>query len=237
MHLGGYISGKQPDGFKRRQLMKKAATISLILILVFTLAGCTTTGQTQQQKGTATGAAVGAGIGAILGQAIGKDTKGTVIGASIGAVVGGIAGNQIGAYMDRQEQELRTTMAASESASIRREQDVLVATFKSEVMFDYNSSDIKPGGLAEISRVATVLNNYPQTTIRVEGHTDAAGSEAYNQTLSEQRANSVRDALIQQNVDSGRITAIGFGETMPISSSDAANRRVELRITPIAAQQ
>ncbi|MBU4316286.1 MAG: OmpA family protein [Proteobacteria bacterium] len=213
--------------------MKKAAAISMCLILVSTLAGCANL-QTQQQKGTATGAAVGAGVGAILGQAIGKDTKGTLIGASIGAVLGGIAGNKIGAYMDRQEQELRNALATSETASIRREQDVLVATLKSEVMFDYNSSVIKPGGMAEVSRVATVLNNYPQTTIRVEGHTDATGSESYNQTLSEQRAISVKNALIQQNVDSRRITTIGFGESMPISSSDAVNRRVELRITPIA---
>ncbi|MBA3028434.1 MAG: OmpA family protein [Desulfobacteraceae bacterium] len=213
--------------------MKKATAISMCLILVFTLAGCANL-QTQQQKGTATGAAVGAGVGAILGQAIGKDTKGTLLGAGIGAVLGGMAGNQIGAYMDRQEQELRNAIATSETASIRREQDVLVATLKSEVMFDYNSSVIKPGGMAEISRVATVLNNYPQTTIRVEGHTDATGSESYNQTLSEQRAISVQNALIQQNVDSRRITTIGFGESMPISSSDAVNRRVELRITPIA---
>jgi outer membrane protein OmpA-like peptidoglycan-associated protein len=213
--------------------MKKAAVISMCLILVFALTGCANM-QTKQQKGTASGAAVGAGVGAILGQAIGKDTKGTMLGAGIGAVLGGIAGNQIGAYMDRQEQELRTAIADSEAASIRREQDVLVATFKSEVMFDYNSSVIKPGGMNEISRVATVLNNYPQTTIRVEGHTDATGSEAYNQTLSEKRAMSVQNALIQQNVDSRRITTIGFGESMPISSSDAANRRVELRITPIA---
>jgi outer membrane protein OmpA-like peptidoglycan-associated protein len=203
------------------------------MILVFTLTGCANM-ETKQQKGTATGAAVGAGVGAILGQAIGKDTKGTLLGAGIGAALGGIAGNQIGAYMDRQEQELRNAMATSEAASIRREQDVLVATFKSEVMFDYNSSVIKPGGMNEISRVANVLNNYPQTTIRVEGHTDSKGSEAYNQTLSEQRAMSVQNALIQQNVDSRRITTLGFGESMPISSDDAANRRVELRITPIA---
>ena len=214
--------------------MKKAMLYLMTVILVLALAGCA--GQTRQQRGTATGTAVGAGVGAILGQAIGKDTKGTMIGAGIGAVLGGIAGNQIGAYMDRQEQDLRNAVATSETASIRREQDVLVATFKSELMFDYDSSIIKPGGLTEISRVANVLNNYPQTVLTVEGHTDSKGSEEYNQRLSEQRALAVKNALIQQNVESSRINAVGFGESRPISSNDATNRRVEIRITPIRQQ-
>ena len=124
--------------------MKKWIGILVSITLICALAGCA--GQTKQQQGTATGAAVGAGVGAILGQVIGKDAESTAIGAGIGAVLGGIAGNQIGAYMDRQEQALREALAASEAASIQREQDVLVATFKSEVMFDFDSSVIKPGG-------------------------------------------------------------------------------------------
>ena len=85
--------------------------------------------QTNQEKGTAIGAGTGAAVGAVLGQVIGRDTKSTLIGAGIGAAVGGLAGNQIGRYMDRQEQELRNAIAASEEASIYREQDILRATF------------------------------------------------------------------------------------------------------------
>ncbi len=214
--------------------MKNIIGIFLCSILIFTLFSCA--GQTQQQRGTATGTAVGAGIGAILGQAIGKDTKGTLIGAGIGALLGGIAGNQIGAYMDRQEQELRDALAASEAASIRREQDILIATFKSEAMFDFDSYTLKPGGLAETGRVATVLNKYPQTLIQIEGHTDTIGSEDYNQKLSEKRANAVKNALTQQGVDPRRISTIGYGESQPISSEHALNRRVTLVITPIRGQ-
>jgi outer membrane protein OmpA-like peptidoglycan-associated protein len=188
---------------------------------------------THQERHTGTGAAVGAGLGAILGQAIGQDTEGTLIGAGIGAVLGGIAGNQVGAYMDRQEQALRSAIAQSEAASIQREQDVLTASFKSDVFFDFDSTQLKPGGDAELGRVATVLNNYPQTLIRVEGHTDARGSDAYNQQLSERRAEAVKQALVQRGVDPMRIQAIGFGETQPISSSDAMNRRVNIVIDPI----
>ncbi|MFP4397768.1 MAG: OmpA family protein [Desulfonatronovibrio sp.] len=211
--------------------MKKTIKILIPLILIVALMGCA--GQTKQQKGTGTGAAVGAGVGAILGQAIGGDTEGTLIGAGFGAVLGGIAGNQIGAYMDRQEQALQNAVEDSEAASIRREQDVLVSTFKSELMFDFDSATIKPGGMKEIARVAKVLNRYPQTLLRVEGHTDQVGSEDYNQRLSERRAEAIQNALIQMDVDPGRITAIGYGESQPISSEDALNRRVEIRITPI----
>ncbi|MFW6284612.1 MAG: OmpA family protein [Desulfosalsimonas sp.] len=211
--------------------MKNTIKILLVLIIAATLIGCA--GQTKQQKGTGTGAAVGAGVGAILGQVIGGDTEGTLTGAGIGAVLGGIAGNRIGSYMDKQEQALENAVATSEAASVRRQQDVLVTTFKSELMFDFDSATIKSGGMNEIARVAKVLNQYPQTMLRVEGHTDQVGSEDYNQRLSERRAEAVQNALIQHNVDPRRVSAIGYGETQPISSEDAVNRRVEIRITPI----
>jgi outer membrane protein OmpA-like peptidoglycan-associated protein len=211
--------------------MKKTIATLVIILFLTTLAACA--GQTKQQRGTGTGAAVGAGLGAALGQAIGRDTEATLLGAGIGAVLGGIAGNQIGAYMDRQEQALRDAMAASDAVSIQRTQDVLTATFKSDVFFDFDSATLKPGAYAEIDRISSVLNSYPQTTIRVEGHTDATGPEIYNQQLSERRAGSVKNALIQRGVDPRRVQAIGYGESQPISSENAMNRRVSVVITPI----
>lgn len=211
--------------------MKKTISAFAIFVFVMTLFSCA--GATKQEKGTATGAAIGAGVGAGLGQAIGRDTKGTLIGAGIGAVLGGIAGNQIGAYMDRQEQALRDAVAESDAVNIQRTQDVLTATFKSDVFFDLNSSTLKPGAYSEIDRISNVLNNYPQTTIRVDGHTDSTGPEDYNQQLSEKRAETVKNALVQRGVDPRRIEAVGFGESQLISSNNAMNRRVSIVITPV----
>jgi outer membrane protein OmpA-like peptidoglycan-associated protein len=211
--------------------MKKITLAIILFGFVVSLTSCAY--QNKQQKGTAVGAGVGAAAGAVIGQAIGRDTESTLLGAAIGAAVGGLAGNQIGAYMDRQEQALRDALAASEAASIQRNQDVLTATFKSDVYFKFDSATLLPGGQREMDRVASVLNQYPQTTIRVEGHTDATGTEEYNLQLSERRARAVADALVQRNVYPERISTVGFGESQLISSDPATNRRVNIVIEPI----
>lgn len=201
---------------------------SFLAIFIISCAGTTNT-----ERKTKEGALVGAGVGAILGQAIGKNTTGTLVGAGIGAALGGAAGSQVGAYMDRQEAALRDAVAASDAASIRRSRNILTATFKSNLLFDFNSFILKPGAYAEIERVARVLNQYPQTRISVEGHTDASGSAEYNMKLSQKRAEAVSNALIQRGIDPIRIQTMGFGKSQPISGSAAANRRVEIKIVPV----
>ncbi|MDO9265088.1 MAG: OmpA family protein [Desulfosalsimonadaceae bacterium] len=212
----------------------KAFSMILTVILLMATFSCASwEGSSKQTKGTVIGTGAGAAVGAGLGAVLGGNRRATLAGAGIGALVGGIAGNQMGAYMDRQEQALQEVAARSEAISIQRSQDVLTATFKADMMFDVNSATIKPGAYSEIDNVARILQDYPETQLRVAGHTDQSGSETYNQQLSERRAMAVKNALIQRGVADYRIQAIGFGESMPISSNAAMNRRVEIRITPV----
>jgi outer membrane protein OmpA-like peptidoglycan-associated protein len=216
----------------------KKSRIAGLLVFVFVLVACASP-QTKTQKGAAYGAVGGAAAGAIIGQAIGGDTEGTLWGAAIGAAVGGLGGAGIGKMMDNQEKEIREVLAASEAAAIRREGNLLAVTFKGDVSFDTNSTVVKPGLYAEIDRVAGVLTRYPETLIRVEGHTDSVGTEEYNRDLSFRRANSVRDLLVQRGVNISRIQPVGFGETMPVATNATEagrqlNRRVEIKIAPQA---
>ncbi len=243
-----HYDGSKTDIIAEARFLRESNTAAKLLIgvimknTVFHLILCATllafltscaSLDTKQKQGTAVGAGVGAGLGAALGQAIGRNTKSTLIGAGIGAALGGLTGNQVGRYMDNQEQELRNAVANSDAASIRRSQDVLVATFKGQTFFNYDSDKLLPGGYSEISRIAGILRKYNQTQIEVGGHTDTSGSAEYNQQLSLRRAESVKNALVEQGIDPSRIRTYGYGESRPISSDPAMNRRVEITIIPI----
>ncbi len=217
----------------KRIFLRRPIVIAAVLVLASFVFSCASYQQaTKAKKGAVIGGATGAATGAVIGSHVGG-TKGTIIGGIAGAIVGGLAGHQIGAYMDRQEQELQAIAAQSEAMSVARSQDVLTATFRSDILFDFDSSVLKPGAYIEIDRVSDILNKYPQTMLSVEGHTDASGSESYNQQLSERRAMAVKNALAQRGVNPDRIQTIGYGESMPVSSTAALNRRVNIVIIPV----
>ena len=214
----------------------KRQVLLLFVAVAFALSACATP-MTRQEKGAAVGVGVGAATGAILGQAIGRDTTSTVLGAVAGAAVGGIAGGMIGEYMDRQEREFNQRLARVEGASVQRMQDNLAVTFRSDVLFDVDSTRLKPGAYDEIDIVADILMRYPDTRVMVDGFTDSTGSERYNLQLSEARALSVKDALVNAGVHPARINARGFGESKPIASNATEagrqlNRRVTITIIP-----
>ena len=219
----------------------KNVSVSVFLCLVL-LAGCAAPEtQTKTQKGAIYGAAGGAAAGAIVGQVISHDTKGTLIGAAIGAAVGGLGGAGVGKMMDNQERDMRTAVASSEAASVSREGNLLAVTFKGDVTFDTNSTVLRPGLQSEINRVAGVLNQYPNTLVRVEGHTDNKGTDAYNMDLSNRRATAVKNLLVQRGIADSRIEAVGYGETLPVATNDTEagrqrNRRVEIKIAPQTQQ-
>ncbi|MDD2557502.1 MAG: OmpA family protein [Desulfuromonadaceae bacterium] len=212
-----------------------------LVVLAVALVGCAEP-MSKTQRGTAIGTGTGAAVGAGLGQLIGGDTRSTLIGAGVGAALGGVTGGVFSNYMEKQEQEMRQSLASVEGASIQRDAQTLAVTFKSDLLFDVDSAVVKAGGYDELKRVADVLNAYPQTRLQIAGHTDSTGSETYNQSLSERRAEAVKGILSGYQVAPQRMSTIGFGESKPIASNDTLsgrqmNRRVAITIEPLQQAQ
>lgn len=210
--------------------------LSLLVVFALVVAGCAQP-PSKTQKGAMIGTGVGAAVGAGLGQAIGGDTKGTLVGAGIGALVGGLAGGGIANYMEKQEAAMNQALAGVEGASVQRNMNTLALTFKADLLFSTGSAVLKAGAYDEINRVAQVLNQYPETTMMIAGHTDSVGSESSNQVLSERRAEAVKNALTAQGVSSSRMRTVGYGEGQPIADNNTEagrqmNRRVTVTITP-----
>lgn len=213
-------------------MIKKTITASAIAALMAGCAGGPYGGGPQFGK-TGTGALIGAASGAGLGAIIAKD-KGK--GALIGAGVGGLLGAGVGAYMDRQETQLREQLAGT-GIEVQRSGNDLVLNMPSNVTFAYDSDQISPQAASALTQVAGTLNQFPETLLTVAGHTDSDGSDAYNMDLSRRRAGAVSEFLMAQGVAGGRLHSIGMGERQPIASNStedgkARNRRVELLIRP-----
>ncbi|WP_072008626.1 OmpA family protein [Hymenobacter sp. IS2118] len=193
--------------------------------------GARKTGMSKTAKGGLIGAGGGAVAGAILGRVIGGG-KGTAIGAIVGAAAGGATGAIIGRKMDKAAEDLQRDM---QNAKVERVGEGIKITFDSGILFDTNSSSLRPASLSEIDKMAAVLQKYPDTNVLVEGHTDASGSDAINQPLSERRAQAVAGEAIAQGVASSRVTTQGYGSSQPIADNASAegkqaNRRVEVAI-------
>ena len=211
-----------------------------LLLLVNTFAQAqTSTVSTGRPKGTMSktlkggliGGLGGAVVGGVAGRLIGGKS-GTAKGAIIGAVVGGAGGALIGRRMDKQAAELRRDL---EGAKVERVGEGIKITFASGILFNTNSSSLTPEAIGNIDQLAATVKKYADTNVVVEGHTDSSGSNAINQPLSERRAQAVSNEIQGQGVDSGRVTATGYGSTQPVSdntsaSGKAANRRVEVAI-------
>jgi outer membrane protein OmpA-like peptidoglycan-associated protein len=175
--------------------------------------------------------------GYLLGDLIGgrRDRTEKILGAGIGA----IAGAGVGYYMDEQEKKLRKQTAGT-GVGVTREGDELVLDMPSEVTFATGSANLSPTFRTTLDKVASTLSEYEKTYVDVLGHTDSVGSDAFNQTLSEQRATTVADYLSLKGVQRARLATKGYGESQPRQTNTtedgrAANRRVEIRLVPVTA--
>ena len=212
------------------RLRLAALPLALLLVLGMTQTGCSSMNR------TGTGAVAGAGAGAILGGVIGRATGSTARGAIIGAAVGGTAGAIIGRQMDRQADELEGELENADVTPIEGEDGNtagIAVRFDNALLFDVGSSNLRPGVRADLTDLAQSLQNYEGHDAVIVGHASTDGSTATNQSLSERRAQAVRDFLVGQGVASSRTQAYGRGESEPLSGiagTDPANRRVEIAI-------
>ena len=215
-------------------------TISLSAAALALTSGCVTNPETGER--TISKAAIG-GIGGALGGYL----LGDLIGGRndrtekiLGAGLGGLAGAGVGYYMDEQEKKLRQQTAGT-GVDVTRDGDNLILNMPSNVTFPVDSSAIQPEFRDTLMSVANTLSEYEKSYIDVYGHTDSTGTDQYNQSLSERRADSVANFLANSGVQRARVETRGYGESQPIASNStedgrAANRRVELRIVPIREQ-
>ena len=223
--------------------MKKINSYTLLFTAVITLIAmsCQTVKKTSNQdKGVVIGAASGAVIGGVIGNNVGNKNN-TALGAILGAVVGGVAGGIIGNKMDRQAEKIKTEIPG---AKVERVGEGIEITFdennpdgtKGGVYFATDKYNISSNSKLALDKLQKIFNEYAETNILVEGHTDNVGTDAYNMRLSKRRATAVGNYLTAAGVSSSRFTATWYGESQPKVENNndenkALNRRVQFVVT------
>ncbi|MBC7714531.1 MAG: OmpA family protein [Rhizobacter sp.] len=199
-------------------MRKSIIALSAIVML---LGGCASS----ENKNTYRGAGIGAAAGGVLGAVVGKGK-----GAAVGAVIGGAMGGLVGRRMDKQAKELEAI------AETKRTEQGLITKLKSDILFDTGKSDLKPQAKSNLSEMAGIMKKYPENVLAINGYTDNTGSAAINESLSDRRANAVRDQLVASGMPATVMTSYGRGPASPIADNSTAagrqqNRRVEIEVT------
>jgi outer membrane protein OmpA-like peptidoglycan-associated protein len=211
--------------------MKKLLASTLTVLLFATT---TVFAQTDDHAKAKKGAIIGGIAGAIAGGVISNNRNGHS--GKRGAIVGGLAGTAagaiVGAMMDKQERQLRQIQGVDVTRTADNE---LKVTVKNDVLFDYNSASLRSASRSSLREMANVFEQYPNTTLAVEGFTDSTGPASYNERLSERRAASVANYLENLGVRGSRVETIGYGESRPRATNNTAsgrqlNRRVEIHV-------
>ncbi|MGH1457962.1 MAG: OmpA family protein [Paracoccaceae bacterium] len=226
----------QTAAARRRAFPKTALTLGAASLIALT--ACTDPSmmnpddpQRNTKQGTLLGSLVGAAAGAMVSD---NKAKGAVIGGLVGAGAGAAIGNNL----DKQEAALRRDLG-NDNVTIRNTGDRLIVTLPQDILFATDSASLRPDLQSDLRTVAANLNDYPNTTVQVLGHTDNTGGASYNLDLSARRASTVANVLIASGVAPSRVVTTGRGEDQPIASNltpegRAQNRRVEIVILPSA---
>jgi outer membrane protein OmpA-like peptidoglycan-associated protein len=205
--------------------MKKFVVAAVSAILV--LSGCASM---NENPNTAKGVGIGAAAGAILGGIVGKNGGDTGKGAAVGGAVGAAIGGLIGKRMDNQAKELEKV------AETKRTEQGLVSKLKSDILFETGKSDLKPAAKTNLTEMAKIMKNYPENVLTINGYTDSTGSAKTNETLSQKRAEAVKNHLVTSGLPATTISTIGMGPANPVADNSTTtgrqqNRRVEVVVT------
>ena len=205
---------------------RRIVALAVLALGASTLAACASLNQKER------GAIVGAAAGGAIGGAVGSKNGGTARGAIIGAAVGGAAGAIIGHQMDQRAKEIQQTVAG---AKVERVGEGLLVTFDSGLLFDFDSDALRSAARENLRNLAESLQKSPNTNVMIVGHTDAQGTDAYNQALSERRASAAAAFIAEQGVARTRLIIRGRGESEPVAGNEsesarAQNRRVEVAL-------
>lgn len=208
------------------RISKHSAVILLILASTLIISGCS------NWSNTAKGAVIGSGGGAAVGAVVGKTLGNTAAGAIAGAAVGGTVGAIIGRNMDRKAEELEREL---DGVTVQRVEEGIALSFDSGLLFGFDSATLRDASKENLRKLARIMSEDDDTNLMIVGHTDSTGDENYNQGLSERRAQSAADYLIEQGIAASRVQTEGMGETEPIADNDTEagrqeNRRVEVAI-------
>ena len=213
--------------------MKKISILGISsLFLLATL--FTSCNSVKNANNTQKGAGIGAGAGALIGAIIGNNTGiGTAGGALIGAAVGGGTGALIGNKMDKQAREIDQALPGADVERVG--EGIRLVLNENAVRFDTGKATLTTTAKANLNKLVPVFKEYVDTNIEIYGYTDSTGSPEFNLTLSQKRAESVKNYLISSGLASTRFKTTGLGIANPIATNDTAdgrtqNRRVEFAI-------
>ena len=213
--------------------MKSFKIIAILLGLCVCLSGCKTWNGMSK---TGQGAIIGTGGGAALGSIIGALAGNTAVGAVIGGAVGAGAGAVIGNRMDKVKKQAQAQLpnATVETVKDANNLDAVKVTFDSGILFATNKADLNQTSKNELNNLANIMKQNSDVSIDVRGYTDSTGSDAINQPLSVNRAQSVANYLTQNGVKYSQMKNVnGYGSSNPVASNETAegrqqNRRVEV---------
>ena len=217
------------------KILKLTGASLLALCMLIGGAGCNSLNNTGKGAliGGGGGAATGAGIGALIGGG-----KGAAKGSAIGAAVGAGAGALIGKKMDKQQEQLASTLpdAQVEQTTDQNGLQAIKVTFDGGILFPTGKYTLNSQAQQDLSRFAVSLKQNPLTDVQILGFTDNTGSFAVNSKLSNERADAVMTYLVNSGVSPTRMTAKGIPMADYVASNDteagrAQNRRVEIYIT------